>query len=735
MVKGPIQPNYVCGRTRSAEYRLITPIGDRGGEGWVWQAEYLAPSDVRCPEGLSLGDTVALKMLNAEHHDDIDEFEQRWRRIADFYVGRDWHPNLVKIFEAPFRGKLPHHSDDYFETGAETLYLPMEYLEGRSLRAHVTPRGTGDSSPALSVRRSYVRALEGIAQGLAELATVQGAQSSGSVLSKRAGLVHRDVKPDNIIFPPGRTPVLVDFGSMREMFTSRMYSGISGTAGYMAPEVTDHSVDWALRSTPAVDLYGFACVVYFTLSGQDPPVQQSRWMHHLTTFLDRQAIPAETQNLLHQVLLEEDPEARLKIDIAEWSRAVTGSLYPRSSVTPTPSIHTADRHEMLLQNLEDRLAVRRTDSTPATSPTPHENPATPTNLNPRPSESLPAPTATPDQPRQRAGKPDPPRSPQVPAAPPSAQPLVKPNNQQRRKKRRQTTKPTPNQAEKSSRKSPTPDTYIYLKNQGTLHSVPNQVGGIGTLTSESKTYKYVLTKYHADWIKGHTGSLFNFKVGSEVHFRPDADVADVANPVHPLHERFTFQGFPAPYKHFDEFNYAFVGASLAAALGSIAVVKATDQPVWQTILQMVAIFFIAFIATYLTLTERDISVPKYGYRTWWEDHKVMPIAGSIYVLTAGACGAVTMAANVPFVDRYVDAVSSLTSDGVLSGALRVLALLGLVIAVLCIGSVLVDILWAVYSKRTHLPLGIGVTFFAKLGYIGIVGAAFLDQLQWLRQVL
>lgn len=638
----------------------MAAIGSPGGEGCVWQAEYLAPDGAHPTPGLSRGDFVALKILNHEDHgDNIDEFEDRWRRIADFYARQDWHPNLVRTYERPFRGRLPRHpEDDYYEKGADTLYLPMEYLEGNSLQKHVLPGKDKPPAP-FPVRRSYLRGLEGIADGLAELATVPGDGSSGSVLSKRAGLVHRDVKPDNIIFPPGRTPVLVDFGAMREMGTSRRYTGISGTAGYAAPEMADESVAWELQVTPAVDLYGLACVAYFTLSGQNPPAQQSTWERHFERFLP-DAVSRETRHLLRKVLTQEDPEQRLLIDIAGWTRELTASAFPQQT-TRRPAAAPAPVKAVM-------------PSSPKPVPATDQSPVTTT------STAIPKHRSTP-------------RAPVVDTPTPATTP-----GHQNPRRRSRSSAPTKSPAKSPQNSPKTPQTksrtpqYIYLKNRGEIVSVPSRAGEIGTLTANKQTYKYTLPYLK----KSH---LNKFSVGKTAYYRTDSN--NSVDYVSVTTDRINLDGSPAPYRE-EPYIAMFVGIMLAVASSfTVQYFWAVDNSWWETLLLTIGLVFFSGYGLAVLIASREDKLPDYEYRTWWDEHNFMRIYAGVVLFGGTAFGAAWGSGGTPIVDRYVSAWA--TGDGLWAIILRGLAHVILGVAVFMLISIILDVLWITFSKKTHLP--------------------------------
>lgn len=633
---GAIHGGNVVGRGQVAEYRLIAPIAEPGGEGWVWQAEYLAPKTVRRPNGLVEGDHVALKILNDEHRfNRMDQFEERWSRIAEFYADGDWHQNLVRIHEAPFRGKLPHHPDDYFEWGAETLYLPMEYLEGSSLRALV------NLDVPQSVRRGYVRALHGVAEGLAELAAVRGEGSSGSTLSKRVGLVHRDVKPDNILFPPGRAPVLIDFGSIREMFTSRMYTGISGTQGYIAPEVTDDTLDWALRATPAVDLYGFACVVYFALSAYDPPVQQSRWNSHLTDRLGW--ISSDTRAILGEVLLEENPAVRLQIDIADWSGRIISSLFP------------------------GEYAVHGTG---ATDRRPRE--LTPTVARP----------------------PQPPAAPREEVSGPSSENKQVSPYRSHQKAELSLGKPSQSGTGRSTHPAAVPKSgvparadYLYLKARGTVTSLPSSRTTTGTIqTEKGSRYTFSPEPHHLTKPALEEGASVRF-IGREGGKAEHVFLERIAV------TRIFSNGKPAPYRIQGASDF---GGFLGLLLSIVSYLAAQflwpqDHAWWAQIFICLGVGVTALIVIAIISDVSESKIGDYELRTWWEEHYT-----GRYAMYLGLIG---IAIGFPLGAGGNDILFSPewpTIGSLLAGAFSSVAAVFIV-------SLAIDGLVAGYRNRTGLP--------------------------------
>ncbi|MEU1206893.1 protein kinase [Nocardia sp. NPDC005825] len=207
-------------------YRLLKLLG-RGGMGQVWLAE-----DTR------LEREVALKLLPVELAEDED-YRRRFEREARL-AARLRGPHVVPIHAF---GELDGR-----------LYIDMELVDGSDLGKIL--REQGALAPA--------RAVELVAQ-----------VADALDIAHKAGLVHRDVKPSNVLTLPSGFAYLIDFGIARGVGQATITgTGVAvGTWAYMAPE--RYSGDEDLRS----DVYSLACLLYETLTGAKPfahadPVQQ-----------------------------------------------------------------------------------------------------------------------------------------------------------------------------------------------------------------------------------------------------------------------------------------------------------------------------------------------------------------------------------------------------------------------------------------------------------------------------
>src|SRR5256712_4314460 len=186
-------------------------------------------ADVYLAEDQELGRPVAIKILNDRHAQD-DQFVERFRREAKNAAGLS-HPNIVNIYD---RGEAEG-----------TYYIAMEYLEGRTLKQLLVAHGPTPVPIALEYTRQVLAAL-----GFAH----------------RHGIVHRDIKPHNVVVGPDGRLKVTDFGIARSGTSQMTEAGsIVGTAQYLSPEQARGApVD------PRSDLYSLGIVLYEMLTGQVP---------------------------------------------------------------------------------------------------------------------------------------------------------------------------------------------------------------------------------------------------------------------------------------------------------------------------------------------------------------------------------------------------------------------------------------------------------------------------------
>src|SRR5205085_12022619 len=182
-------------------------------------------------EHLRLPRKVALKLLAPELADD-DRFRERFLRESQLAASLD-HPNVVPVYDAD-------------ETDG-VLYIAMRYVEGADLRELL--RRSSPLTPARAV-------------------AIVGQAAAGLDAAHRRGLVHRDVKPGNILIGEDDHAYVSDFGLTKQASSQ---SGLTatgqlvGTLDYVAPEqIQGQPVDGR------TDVYSLSCVVYECLTGARP---------------------------------------------------------------------------------------------------------------------------------------------------------------------------------------------------------------------------------------------------------------------------------------------------------------------------------------------------------------------------------------------------------------------------------------------------------------------------------
>ena len=207
----------------TSRYRVRSLLG-RGGMSSVWLADDLAAGDR----------PVAVKILNRELGDDA-EFRQRFRNEASAARSVD-SPNVVAI----------HSHEEPGPGAAGPCYIVMEYIRGESLADVLRRRRTLPEHLALDV-------VEQTAHGLSAI--------------HAADLIHRDIKPGNLLVTPEGTVKITDFGIAKaaEAVPLTRTGMVVGTAQYVSPEQAQGK-----QVTPSTDVYSLGCVAYEMVAGRRP---------------------------------------------------------------------------------------------------------------------------------------------------------------------------------------------------------------------------------------------------------------------------------------------------------------------------------------------------------------------------------------------------------------------------------------------------------------------------------
>ncbi len=265
-----------------AGYRIESRIG-RGGMSRVYSAEHLR-----------LGRRDALKLLSLELMKDPsfrERFEREWRVAA----GID-HPNIIPVFDA---GEADGH-----------FYIAMRLVETTDLHALLEREGRLD--PARTAR-------------------IIGQTASALDAAHSRGLVHRDIKPGNILITAGDHVFLSDFGLAKRTEADRGLTRTGyfvGTVDYAAPEQIQGSSALDART----DVYGLACVAYECLSGARPYQRESDLQLMIAHLQEpppritdvRSDVPAALDLVLAKALAK-SPQDRFAT-CGEFAAAMTGAI-------------------------------------------------------------------------------------------------------------------------------------------------------------------------------------------------------------------------------------------------------------------------------------------------------------------------------------------------------------------------------------------------------------------------
>lgn len=229
-------------------YRLQSLLG-RGEMSAVYLAQHIRMNR-RC----------AIKVLPA-HKVRNTSYLERFHREAQAVASLD-HPNIVRAYDV----------DQVEEGGVEIHFLVMEYVDGSSLEQLLQKRG----------EFGVVEAVEYIRQAAAGLGHAH-----------EAGLVHRDVKPANLLVDTKGIVRLLDLGLAKffkeeetESLTIKHDEKVLGTADYLAPEqaVDSHEVD------TRADVYSLGCTLYFALTGR-PPFNEETLVQRLLAHQTKKPTP------------------------------------------------------------------------------------------------------------------------------------------------------------------------------------------------------------------------------------------------------------------------------------------------------------------------------------------------------------------------------------------------------------------------------------------------------------
>jgi serine/threonine-protein kinase len=290
-----------AGQLINGRYQLVERLGE-GGMSVVWRADDLV-----------LGREVAVKVLARRLRTDAD-----WRRrirAEARAVARLSHPNITSVY-------------DYGETNGNTPFVVMELLRGPNLDQRLR---SGPLPPAAALRIC------------AEVA-------AGLAAAHAEDLVHRDVKPANVMLTPDAAKLL-DFGIVGVAGVPDVPDGdrVLGTPAYLAPErlVSDDV-------TPASDVYAFGLLMYRCVTGRlpwDTETTTQMVMAHMTVtpepLPDLPGIPPDVRELCMSCLAKDPADRPAAVVVAAHLARAVG-IVPRFSVVLQEPAPETDEHTTLM---------------------------------------------------------------------------------------------------------------------------------------------------------------------------------------------------------------------------------------------------------------------------------------------------------------------------------------------------------------------------------------------------
>lgn len=296
----------MIGEILGNRYKIIQEIGS-GGMAWIYLAEDLVE-----------GRRVAAKVLYPQFSEDIS-YIQRFNREAKLAISLN-DPHIVRVL-------------DYGAT-RDVHYLIMEYIEGRDLLDILEERGPLPYEEVLNIAAQVAKALEHASQ---------------------QGIIHRDIKPQNLMLTADGTVKVCDFGIARAMaLPSLTQSGFVGSPYYTSPEqAMGEQVD--VRS----DIYSLGVVMYQLLSGKLPFDAKSPWSivsQHIASKppslrLSHTDLPEAVEHLVNKAMAKR-PEDRFQTP-AELIRAIEDVLKGKEIVEARPPAPEQDIAG-LVENLYQR---------------------------------------------------------------------------------------------------------------------------------------------------------------------------------------------------------------------------------------------------------------------------------------------------------------------------------------------------------------------------------------------
>jgi serine/threonine protein kinase len=327
-------------RILSDRYRLVYKLGD-GGMGSVWLAE-----------DTTLERSVALKEL-IQRAGTSDLKERRTRALQEARaMARVRHPAIVPIHDVFFIHEDP--------------WIVMEYISGRSLYSLIQHEPLDERS----IARIGLHVLRGL------------------IAVHRAGVVHRDVKPTNILVADDESIFLVDFGIARIVGDASLTGqAIVGTLEYLAPERFKRGY----KVGPAADIWALGVTFYYALEGYSPfwRDSESGWEATMMAILKERLRPPSRGGELADItlrMLHKDPAQRAD---AHQVLAALEHIIGRTWPAPAPAPPSAREPTLYPAADPSHRAGKVSPARPEGSPLPHRPPSPPLGQPVRPNGDRP----------------------------------------------------------------------------------------------------------------------------------------------------------------------------------------------------------------------------------------------------------------------------------------------------------------------------------------------------------
>ncbi len=206
------------GQILDDRYKINSLIG-QGGMSYVYRA-----TDVK------MGREVAIKVLKEEYCEDT-EFIRKFQNEAQAAAKLN-HPNIVGVYDI-----VDNHKN-------KTHYIVMELVEGITLKSYIQRKGRMDSKEAIAIALQVVGGID---------------------QAHKNGIVHRDIKPQNMIVASDGTVKVADFGIARAATQQTVNTTVMGSVHYISPEQARSG-----QSDERSDIYSFGCTLYEMLTGKVP---------------------------------------------------------------------------------------------------------------------------------------------------------------------------------------------------------------------------------------------------------------------------------------------------------------------------------------------------------------------------------------------------------------------------------------------------------------------------------